>query len=124
MSFIDSLQESLPPDGKIPEDQMPMIEVVFGGLDREALIAIMQSWHELSVSYDQLKANRIPVLLVYGDQEEKTTLDFIEALNGKIGNAKFRLIKGADHMSSITNAEFQGAIFEFIKTHSADKKND
>ncbi len=117
-SFADALQSSLPEGQKLEENEVAMLRLLFQVQDNAALVAVLRSWKELAVSYQQLENNQIPTLVVYGSEEDDKTRPWIEGLQGRMANAEFHMIEGANHLTTIPRPEFREAILKFIETHS------
>jgi pimeloyl-ACP methyl ester carboxylesterase len=102
-----------------PEVAKIISDVIIGKQDQKALAACVRGNLKLEVTPDQLKANKLPVLVVYGSKEgdgdDAVQKEFkrIASLMG----AKVQVIEGSDHVSTIARAELADAIVVFLKEH-------
>jgi pimeloyl-ACP methyl ester carboxylesterase len=109
----------LPPDVKINGGQLAILRAtLFNNQDTKALAANLRGWRDLAVSYEQLAANNIPTLFVYGNKEADILQSYITGLKGRMSNAQFRTVDGTDHLTTVASPLFRDAILEFIKANS------
>ncbi len=117
-SFEDAFKSTLPDDVKLKASQLAILQILFKNQDNQALAALLQSWPKLSVTYQQLEANKVPVFMIFGSDEDSQTRTYIEGLQGRLGNAKFQVIEGEDHMTTIANDKFRQSVLNFIDANS------
>jgi pimeloyl-ACP methyl ester carboxylesterase len=90
----------------------------FKGQDQEALAALLRAVQETPVTEAQLKANKVPALVMYGskdgDETDQKRLQRIAALLG----ADVKVIEGADHLGAETSPVFLETVQTFIKKHT------
>jgi pimeloyl-ACP methyl ester carboxylesterase len=103
--FIQGLER-----GKI---QLPFIK----DQDQKALAALLRGVQETTVTEAQLKANKVPVLVVYGSKDgdeagQKRLQRIATLLRGEV-----LVIEGADHMGTESLPVFIDRVLAFIKKH-------
>jgi pimeloyl-ACP methyl ester carboxylesterase len=83
--------------------------------DAKALAAAIRGFSGFAVSEKELKANKVPTLAIIG------TLDplkgGVDRMKGKVPGLEVVEIKGADHMTALTNAAFNKSLKEFLAKH-------
>jgi pimeloyl-ACP methyl ester carboxylesterase len=133
MSRLDKLTESLeagkgilpllvalnPPGQPLPSaDKLEATNKLFCGFnDQKALAAVVRSWPGLLVSDEKLKANKVPTLVLIGDQDPLK--QGVDALNGRLSNYHVVVIKDADHMSAPRKEQFVKELKDFLGAHGA-----
>jgi pimeloyl-ACP methyl ester carboxylesterase len=89
--------------------------MILGNQDQKALAASVRGGMTLEVSEVQLRANRVPVLIVYGSNDAamaaQSRLDRVAELVA----ARIQIIEGADHLSTLVSPKFLEAVQSFIK---------
>jgi pimeloyl-ACP methyl ester carboxylesterase len=106
-----------PPNGPKPSPAVAdMISaMILGNQDQKALAASVRGGMTLEVSEVQLRANRVPVLIVYGSNDAamaaQSRLDRVAELVA----ARIQIIEGADHLSTLVSPKFLEAVQSFIK---------
>src|SRR5262245_23399427 len=89
----------------------------FKDQDQKALAALLRGVQETPVTEAQLKANKVPALVMYGskdgDEASQKRLQRIATLLG----ADVEVIEGADHMGTETSPMFLETVRGFIKKH-------
>ena len=96
-------------------------KMAFGDRDlkeQKALAAILRSGKELAVTEDQLKANKIPVLFVFGSRESAPFKEGITEAIKVLPAAKVKVVENGDHGSTATSPEFRTAVLEFLRQTS------
>jgi uncharacterized protein (TIGR03067 family) len=112
------------PDGQpkpSPAQAAFMSRMAFGDRDlkeQQALAALLRSGKELAVTEERLKANRIPVLFVYGSREAAPFKEGITEALKVIPAAKVMVVEKGDHASTATSAEFRTTVMEFLRKTS------
>ncbi len=68
---------------------------------------------------EYLKEIKVPVLLLWGEDDTVTTMDVAEAFHKHIPNSKLVTIKGCGHAPMIEHPEwFSGEVEKFLREHS------
>ncbi|MDB5390104.1 MAG: hypothetical protein JWM11_5750, partial [Planctomycetaceae bacterium] len=86
------------------------------GQNQHALSAVMTGIKNLEVTEQQLKANKVPVLIIYGTREGEAKVR-IELVAKILSTAKVEIIKGGDHVNTFATAKFRSSIRDFVKAH-------
>jgi pimeloyl-ACP methyl ester carboxylesterase len=81
--------------------------------DRSALSAIIKSARGLAVTKEELSAIKVPVCGIVGDKDP--FLNKAKAMSGVILDHKLTIIKGADHITTMTSREAKDALVDFLK---------
>jgi uncharacterized protein (TIGR03067 family) len=109
------------PDGQpkpSPEQAAAISKMVLGDRDlheQKALAAVLRSGKELAVTEDQLKANKVPVLFVYGSRESVPFKEGITEAIKVLPTAKVKVVENGDHGSTATSPEFRTTVLEFLR---------
>lgn len=82
--------------------------------DTKALAAQRLGNKELIVNYASLKANKVPVLIIYGGKNQPESLD---DLKKSLSNAEYKVILGAGHARAVQSQEFVKAVRAFLQEH-------
>ncbi len=118
-SFIEALLSAWPPGSAKPgKFQLRIMEQVFGKNDLKAMTAVLKSWHDLKVPYKTLARNKVPTLFLYGTEEVAKAFKYIEKLKGRMPNATFVTIQGANHMDTFARRDFIRSLRAFLQKHS------
>ena len=122
LETADSLEEALrsvsPGNIEAGDRRLEMLKPLMRGQDNKALAAVLRSWNEFSVPYTVLENNEIPTLFVYG--KEDSLRPYIEPLKGRMKNAQFEPIDGANHMTAVVNPVFRQKLIEFVEANSGN----
>ena len=110
ISKIAPAGEPAPPK----EAQIALGQLLVYGQDQKVLAAVMRSVVDLEVTTTQLKANGVPVLIVYGSREGEAE-ERIKRIAKVLAHAQTKIIKGGDHMTTFVRPEFRDSIHEFLK---------
>jgi pimeloyl-ACP methyl ester carboxylesterase len=100
----------------LPMPTGEQVEQLKKAFDSKAQAAAGRSLRELTVTDDQLKAIRVPVLAIYGSK------DMVELINGiktLVPGIQFSVIEGASHGDAPERREFVRGIREFLSQHHA-----
>jgi pimeloyl-ACP methyl ester carboxylesterase len=89
------------------------------GNDEKALAAVARNFTGLAVAPEKLEANKVPTLAVIGELDPLKA--GVDALEGHMGNLKIVVIKGGDHLTTLTKPEFIKSIKDFLAEQSARK---
>jgi pimeloyl-ACP methyl ester carboxylesterase len=109
----------LEPNGKEP----PRLRVLFMNFllghmnDEKALAAAMRGFPALAITEEQLRANKVPVLSIVGSADPLK--EGVDALTGVLSNHEVIVIKGGDHMTTISNPGFIQGLRDFLTRHAA-----
>jgi pimeloyl-ACP methyl ester carboxylesterase len=88
--------------------------------DEKALAAVVRGFRELMIVPDKLDSNQVPTLALIGEIDPLKR--GVDALRGHMANLKIVVIKGADHMTAISNPAFIKSLSEFLAEHSSGQK--
>ncbi|HVX15793.1 MAG TPA: alpha/beta hydrolase [Pirellulales bacterium] len=110
------LKLTLPDRPQPSETKLKVANVAFGLLnDQKALAAVARGMKKLTVTEEQLKANRVPTLAVIGEDDPlKVTVDELVAV---MPNVELTVIKDADHVQAFRTPEFAARIKSFLAEH-------
>lgn len=101
-------------DPKLTIEQARQIaKVMYGKKDVKAYAAAGRGIKNLDVSIEQLKKCTAPIFFVHGSKEPNVTKMRIAEIIKQLGG-EYKVIEGADHMSTVTNAEFGKSINDFL----------
>lgn len=85
--------------------------------DTQALAAAMRGMLEITVTQEQLRANRVPALAIVGELDPlRVTVD---SLNGVLANSRIEVIDRADHMTAFARPEFVKELKRFLAEQPA-----
>jgi pimeloyl-ACP methyl ester carboxylesterase len=100
---------------KMTEAQAKLFaDFMYGGKDLKAFAAAGRGIKRLNVTLEQLRKCRAPMLFVHGSREADATKERAKEIVAGLGRGEIKVIEGADHMSTLTNPEFAGAIAKFL----------
>jgi pimeloyl-ACP methyl ester carboxylesterase len=119
---IGPLLLALTPPGKSkpPEALIQQANRMLVGDRAKALAAVVRSWKDLAVTKEQLRANKVPVLVLIGaDDPLKQSVDLIK---DDLANLKIVKIDGADHLSAFASPKFTEELRKFLAEHAQKKK--
>lgn len=85
------------------------------GQDQKVLAAVIRGIGQLEVTTEQLKANQVPVLVIYGNREGEAQ-ERIGRVVPVLAHAEVQVITGGDHMTTFARPEFRAAIHKFLKS--------
>lgn len=90
---------------------------IIGDQDQKALGASVRGGKEVQVTEAELKANRLPVLILYGSRDGGAEVQ--ERLNrvAQLLNAQVQVIEGGDHAGTYGMPAFLEAVRTFIQKH-------
>jgi len=88
--------------------------MIIGSQDQKALGASVRGGIDLQVTEDQLKANRIPVLAVYGSRDLETMQNRLKRV-ATLLKARVEVIEGGDHVGTYGIPEFLNTVETFIR---------
>jgi len=117
------LFERLAPEGS-PKPTEEMIKFYNNMLtqsnDVKALAAVCRGFSRLAYDPAKFEANQVPTLAIVGELDPLKK--GVNALEGHMTNLKNVIVKGANHMTTVSNPEFSKSISEFLEAHSAKPK--
>lgn len=99
-----------------PEQAAALTKLGLAGKDQKVLAAVLRGQKGLAVTEDQLKANKVPVLFVYGSRE--TILKSIITESQKAlpaATVTVKVVEKGDHPSTLPSPEFRTAVLEFLR---------
>jgi pimeloyl-ACP methyl ester carboxylesterase len=112
------LMQQLSPLGKPkPTDKdVQAVNQFLGAInDPKALAAVLRGMHELTVTDEALKRNKVPTLAVIGDLDPLKRQ--VDDLKGDLANLQVVVIEGADHLNAHARPEFLASLREFLAKH-------
>jgi pimeloyl-ACP methyl ester carboxylesterase len=95
-------------------EQREMMRRMDASLDPKALGAQRLGTDALAISYESLKTNKVPTLVIYGGNDNP---DRFTDLKKILASAKFEVIEGAGHGSAVQSREFVKDAREFLDAH-------
>ncbi|MBU0755525.1 MAG: alpha/beta hydrolase, partial [Planctomycetes bacterium] len=116
-----ALVKSMTPPGKqgpSEEELQEMTKSLARMYDLKALSALLRGSHELSVARESLCANKIPVLLLFGEKSRQAQEGAAD-MEGVMKEMKVYRIKGADHFDVFAHPRFLKEIQGFIKEQAS-----
>jgi pimeloyl-ACP methyl ester carboxylesterase len=126
LALIDSLEkgkgmgpliEALTPAGKpkpTPE-QIDEINRLMVGNNGKALAAVVRGWKELTVTDEQLKANKVPALALIGEADPLKK--GVDDLKERMSHLQVVVIDRADHINAFTDKTFVRSLRKFLSEH-------
>ena len=100
-----------------PERAAAITKLGLAGKDQKVLAAVIRGHLKgLVVTEDQLKANKVPVLFVYGSRE--TILKSIITESQKAlpaATVTVKVVEKGDHPGTLASPEFREAVLEFLR---------
>jgi pimeloyl-ACP methyl ester carboxylesterase len=108
----------LTPKGAAPpsEEQIQSLDQGFLSVNKpKALAACLRSLETLKVSEDNLRANRVPTLVLIGDKDP--IKDDVALFDGVLSNARIVFIPGATHGTAISSPAFISSVKSFLAEH-------
>jgi pimeloyl-ACP methyl ester carboxylesterase len=97
-----------------PELAEAISRMIIGSQDQKALGASVRGGIDLQVTEDQLKANRIPVLAVYGSRDQDTMQNRLKRV-ATLLKARVDVIEEGDHVGTYGMPAFLNTIETFIR---------
>jgi pimeloyl-ACP methyl ester carboxylesterase len=115
MSLSEAMIAAAPPGTPQPTaEQRESMKRMDIGQDPKALAAQRLGNDKLTISYDALKTNRVPTLVIYGGNDHPERFTDLKAV---LANGKFAVIEGASHGSAAQSQEFVKDVREFLDSH-------
>jgi pimeloyl-ACP methyl ester carboxylesterase len=112
------LIEVWPADKPKPtEEQAKLIaKFLYDGKDVKAFAAAGRSFKELTISEEDLKKCKAPVLFIHGEKESEYVKVSVARVRKLLDRGEFKTVEGGDHMTTLAKPEFSKAIDEFLRT--------
>jgi pimeloyl-ACP methyl ester carboxylesterase len=118
----EAMLNFLAPKQKPTEAQVAVVKLLLGASDSKALAAVLRSFNEFKVPSAKLKANKLPILVLIGENDSlKKSVDELE---GKTAKLEIVVLKGADHMTAMARPEFVKGLQEFLRKHASEAKSE
>jgi pimeloyl-ACP methyl ester carboxylesterase len=112
---------AMSPSGKgNPSSRASYFNKLLVGDNGKALAAVVRSWRKLGVSKEQLKANKVPALALFGSKDP--VKDSIDILKEDMENLKVVMIDGQGHLDTYSSPQFTREIRKFLAENSQKKK--
>ena len=111
---------ALAPEGQAkpsPVQAAAISKLVLRDKDQKALAAVLRGQKELAVTEAQLKANKVPVLFVYGSREAVLLKERVTESQKALPAATVKVVEKGDHLSTVASPEFHTAVLEFLRKH-------
>lgn len=99
------------------EQAIAMSKQQLGTSDQKALAAVLRGNTRIEIAEENLKANTVPVLFVYGDLEWKHNLALIAESAKVLPKAEVVVVKGADHLNTPGRPEWRAAVQDFLRAN-------
>jgi pimeloyl-ACP methyl ester carboxylesterase len=118
---IGPLLAALTPPGKPkpPQSAVQLINRTVVGDRSKVLAAVVRSWKTLAVSKEQIKANKVPTLVLIGaDDPLKEGVDLIK---DALANLRVVVIDGTDHMNAFASPKFIQCLRKFLDEHKSQR---
>jgi pimeloyl-ACP methyl ester carboxylesterase len=124
--LIDSLEQgkgmgplivALTPPGKPKptEEQIDQINQLMVGKRGKVLAAVVRGWKDLTVTDEQLKANKVPALALIGEVDPlKKSVD---AIKDRMTHLQIVVIDKGDHVSAFADKQFIRGLRKFLEKH-------
>ncbi len=104
-----------PAEGRPPSQAVNALgQLLVFGQDQKVLAAVIRGMADWEVTPEQLAANKIPVLIIYGSREGESR-ERIGLVSKKLAQAETKIIEGGEHMTTFAFPEFRAAIHAFLK---------
>lgn len=117
------LLAGLTPEGqeKPNEEMMKSINAMLTAQnDVLALAGAVRGMADLSVTEEQLKANKVPTLSIIGEIDPLRA--GVDTMAEVMSNLEVVVVEGADHMTCFTNPAFMKSLRQFLAKHSDGHK--
>jgi pimeloyl-ACP methyl ester carboxylesterase len=113
------LMPVLTPTGSRPPSpaQAELIgQAIVFGQNQQALSAVITGIKDLEVTEEQLRANKVPVLVIYGSREGESK-ERIDRVTKVLKPTKTEIVKGGDHLTTFAAPKFRNSIRDFLNAH-------
>lgn len=102
--------------GPLGIEWAPEIRAALDRNDPAALAAVLRGGAGLAVTEAELRANRVPVLVVFGERDELVRAD-AERMAALLAHPAVESIPGTDHFSVLGDPRLPQAILRFLDGH-------
>lgn len=85
------------------------------GQNQKALAGVVRGFTDLEVTQEQLTANKVPTMFVYGSKEGEAK-ERILRVTKLLPETKIHVIEGADHLNTFAKPKFRKSVHAFLKT--------
>jgi pimeloyl-ACP methyl ester carboxylesterase len=104
-----------------PEVAKAISRMIIGDQDQKALAACTRGGLKLEVTEAELRANKVPSLVVYGSKEGDGNEAVQKAFRdiAKLMGAEVQVIEGSDHVGTLARPELAQVILAFLQRHKA-----
>lgn len=92
----------------------PEIRAMLNANDARALLAVLGQMGEVTVTEEELRANRVPVLAIVGENDS-LVMENVDRMEGVLRNLQVVRLPGADHLTALTHARFIPTIAWFVR---------
>ena len=84
----------------------------------DTLLPMLETYYDSpAISFDQLRALKIPTLIITGELSPRISRLNDETINRCLPNSRVKILKGASHGLQIENAEgFNKLVFDFLES--------
>ncbi|HEY2787519.1 MAG TPA: alpha/beta hydrolase [Fimbriiglobus sp.] len=101
------------------EEAKTIAKFLYGGKDVKAFAAAGRGIKNLDVTAEQLKKCPAPFLFIHGEHDSAATKERAAEIVKLLGRGKIKVIKAADHITTLTKPEFSSTILEFLRANKA-----
>jgi pimeloyl-ACP methyl ester carboxylesterase len=106
----------LPSKPPLPPSTIQLLNRTLIGDNSKALAASVRSWKKLGVRREQLRANKVPTLVLIGANDPLKKR--VDDSKDDMANLKIVVIEGADHNSTLFDPKFTRSLRQFLAEHS------
>jgi pimeloyl-ACP methyl ester carboxylesterase len=112
------LLDAISPAGKAPSASfIRRINFIFWLRNStQALGAVMRSLGDLAVTEDRLRANKVPTLMIIGNEDPLHPS--MDRMKGIMANQEIVYIEGGNHLTALFDLKFIETLRAFLKKHS------
>jgi pimeloyl-ACP methyl ester carboxylesterase len=101
------------------EQANSIAKFMYDGKDVKAFAAAGLSFGKLTVTEEQLKKCKAPILFIHGANESEQTKERVAAVRKLLGRGEVKVIEGSDHVTTPAKPEFGAALLEFLRSSKA-----
>lgn len=94
-------------------------KILYGGKDVKAFAASGQSFKDLAVTTEQLKAVKAPALFIHGGNESDHVKGRVAAVHKLLGRGEVKIVEGGDHMTTLAKPAFGQALVAFLQANKS-----
>ena len=110
------------PSGKpkpTQEQANAIAKFLYDGKDVKAFAAAGRGIKNMEVTEEQLKRCKAPVLFIHGERESDNLKERVAALQKLLPHSELKVVKDADHITTLAKPEFGSAIIEFLRSRQS-----